>query len=137
MILPVQTELTAPYWEAARSGHVLLQVCADCRLVWHPPAPSCLRCRSTAWSWQAASGLGTVHSITRVAHPVHAQVADAVPYLLALVRLAEGPLFLCGVDDPSFEAVLVDGAAVRIELGTAAGGAQLPMARPAGRAGRA
>ena len=131
MIVPAETELTAPYWEAARSGRVLLQHCDDCSHVWHPPAPLCLRCRSGAWSWQASSGLGTVHSITRVVHPVHAQVADVVPYLLALVRLAEGPLFLCGVDDPAYEAVLVDGAAVTIGLGTAAGGARLPMARPA------
>jgi uncharacterized OB-fold protein len=129
VIVAVQTELTAPYWAAAREGVVLLQRCGDCGQLWHPPAPVCLHCRSRSWTWLPAAGTGQLRSVTEVVHPVHPQVAAEVPYLLALVQLSEGPLFLCGLAAPGEQAALVDGAAVTIERGTAVGGQSLPMAR--------
>lgn len=128
MIVPVETELTATYWAAAQRGQVLLQSCGNCVRVWHPPAPLCPGCRSTSWSWFAASGRGVVRSATRVVHSAHGQVDAAVPYVLVLVELAEGPPFLCGLLDAT-DGWPADGQAVTIGLGTAAGGQQLPMAR--------
>jgi hypothetical protein len=64
-----------------------------------------------------------------VTHAAHPQVAGALPYLVALVRLAEGPLFVCGLDDPGDDGRLVDAAPLTIGLGLAAGGLQLPVAR--------
>ena len=129
MIVPVETALAAPYWAAARRGEVLLQRCDDCARSWHPPAPVCLHCRSLAWSWVTAAGTGQLRSVTEVMHPVHAQVAGVVPYLVALVALVEGPLFLCGLGADVERGALVDGAAVTIGPGTSAGGLVLPMAR--------
>jgi uncharacterized OB-fold protein len=128
MIVPVETELTAPYWAAAREGQVLLQRCAMCAQVWHPPAPVCPGCRGRDWAWFAAAGSGRLLSYTQVTHSVHAQVSAALPYVVALVELNEGPVYLCGFEcgAPAEPAV---GAAVTIGLGTAAGGEQLPMAR--------
>lgn len=129
MIVPVETPLTKPYWDAARRGEVLLQHCAGCGQTWHPPAPVCPGCRSTSWSWSAAAGTGTLYSWTRVVHPVHAQVAQTVPYLVALVRLTEGPLFVCGLTATRDDAHFAADSPVRIGLGTSAGGQRLPMAR--------
>jgi uncharacterized OB-fold protein len=129
VIVPVETELTAPYWAAARRGTVLLQRCGDCGQLWHPPAPVCVHCRSWSWAWVPAAGTGRLRSVTLVVHPVHAQVAPAVPHVLALVELTEGPLFLCGLAAKAEDASLVDGAAVIIGRGTAAGGELLPVAR--------
>ena len=127
MIVPVVTELTAHYWAAAQRGEVLLQRCGACGCVWHPPAPVCPGCLGTAWEWFGAAGTGVVRSATEVTHPVHRQVDAAVPYVLVLVELSEGPLFLCGWSDSRLPG---DGQAVTIGLGTAAGGRPLPMARP-------
>jgi uncharacterized OB-fold protein len=127
VIRPAETDLTAPYWAAARRGVVLLQRCDECALVWHPPAPICLRCRTTAWSWLPATGVATLHSWTCVVHSVHDQVRTAVPYLVGLVRLEEGPLFVCGIVGPVDDSQLADAAPVRIVLATSAGGEQLPM----------
>jgi uncharacterized OB-fold protein len=126
VILPVETELTAPYWAAARKGTVLLQRCHACGRVWHPPAPVCPGCRGSGWEWFAAAGTGRVLSYTRVTHAVHAQVSAALPYVLMLVELSEGPAFLCGLDA---DAYVPAGCAVTIALGSAAGGGRLPMAR--------
>jgi uncharacterized OB-fold protein len=137
VIVPVETPLTEPYWTAARRGTVLLQHCGACELVWHPPAPVCPGCRGTSWQWRPASGRGVVHSATRVVHPAHRQVDDVVPYVLVLVELAEGPLFLCGLlgdggvgGTGGIDVAELDRRPVTIELGTAAGGERLPMARP-------
>lgn len=134
MIVPVETDLTAAYWAAARRGEVLLQRCTTCGHVWHPPGPNCPACRGVAWEWFASAGTGVVRAVTEVVHAAHAQVKQALPYALVLVELAEGPLFLCGLDAPADEAgrrVLPGNAqVVTIVLGTAAGGLRLPMARP-------
>jgi uncharacterized protein len=132
-IVPETTELTSPYWTAAAEGRVLLQRCRSCGLVWHPPAPVCPGCRADAPQWVASRGLGTLYSYTRVEHAVHAAVVDAVPYLVALVDLDEGPRIittLVGVEDI---AGLDAGTRVTIEAGPAAAGLQLPVARPSRR----
>ena len=128
MIVPIESPLTAPYWAAARQGQVLLQRCADCGDVWHPPAPVCPACRHSRWEWFAAEGGGRLLAYTEVAHSVHAQVTPALPYVLVLIELSEGPLYLCGLD-PGASSDLRAGAAVTIGLGLAAGGLALPMAR--------
>ena len=130
MIIPVESPLTAPYWAAAREGTILLQRCADCAEVWHPPAPVCPGCRRSRWVWFAAGGGARLVACAEVAHSVHAQVTPALPYVLVLVELSEGPLYLCGLDDGASTA-LRPGAALTIGLGVAAGGLALPMARPA------
>ena len=37
------------------------------------------------------SGDGTVYSYTVVRHPTHFAFADKIPYVLAMIQLAEGP----------------------------------------------
>jgi uncharacterized OB-fold protein len=128
-IVPEATEFNAPYWTAAREGRVLLQRCLDCGLVWHPPAPTCPGCRSHAVSWVASSGQGTLYSYTRVEHSVHPAVADAVPYLVALVELDEGPRFVCTLIEVDDTSTLCATTRVTVGLGPAAAGLQLPVAR--------
>jgi uncharacterized protein len=127
MIVPEQTELTAAYWAGAARGEVMLQRCRECAAVWHPPAPTCPNGPSHPIEWFAASGRGRLHSYTRVEHAAHPAVAAAVPYLVALVELDEGPRLICNLLDASPEG-LVAGLRVRLSIGAAAGGALLPVA---------
>jgi uncharacterized OB-fold protein len=135
-IVPEETPLTAPYWAAARAGRVLLQRCADCGVVWHPPAPTCPAGPTHRVEWVEASGRAVLRGYTSVRHAVHATVADRVPYLVALVELAEGPLFVCSLTDVE-EGGLVNGLPLTLAPGPTPGGLALPVARPAGGAGAA
>jgi uncharacterized protein len=123
---PAETPLTAPYWSAARRGVILLQRCADCGTVLHPPAPVCPGGAAHHLGWFEASGLGRVASCTVVTHSVHPVVQDRLPYVVALVELDEGPRFICnlapGQDAPGPR------ARVMLRLGRAAGGLELPVA---------
>jgi hypothetical protein len=96
-IIPGMTGLTEPYWTAAREGRLVVQECNGCGQLRHPPLPSCPRCHGTGQGWREVSGEGTVYSATVVRHPTHVALADKVPYVIALVELAEGPRLVSGV----------------------------------------
>lgn len=96
-IIPGMTGLTEPYWAAAREGRLVLQECGGCGRVRHPPLPACPDCHGTDLGWREAAGDGTVYSATIVRHPTHVALADRVPYVIALVELAEGPRLVTGI----------------------------------------
>ncbi len=89
-VVPGMTELTAPYWEAAREKRLVVQECRSCRQLWHPPLPRCPHCHAAGPGWRQVSGDGTIYTYTIVRHPTHYAFAGQVPYILAIVELAEG-----------------------------------------------
>jgi len=96
-IIPDPGELTRPYWEQARAGRLMLQHCRGCDRIWHPPLPRCPHCHRADTDWRQASGEGTVYSYTVVQHATHAAVVYQVPYVVAIVELAEGPRVVSGI----------------------------------------
>jgi uncharacterized OB-fold protein len=90
-VIPAMTALTAPYWAAAREGRLVVQECQDCRALRHPPLPRCPGCHGSRLGWRQVTGEGTVYTYTVVRHPTHFAFADKIPYVLAIVELAEGP----------------------------------------------
>jgi uncharacterized OB-fold protein len=131
-IVPGETPLTAAYWAAARRGVILLQRCADCETVVHPPEPVCPGGTAHELRWFEASGRGRLVSFTSVEHAVHPAVRGHLPYLVALVELDEGPRLICNLAaDPAGSdagAGPGPGARVVLRLGRAAGGLDLPVA---------
>jgi uncharacterized OB-fold protein len=97
-ILPAADELTAPYWAAARERRLVIQRC-ECGRLSHPPVASCPRCHGTRFTWSQMSGRGTMYAFTVVHHSVHPVTAGAVPYVIALVELDEGPRILTNLRD--------------------------------------
>lgn len=89
--LPVLDPETRPFWEACQSGRLMLQRCVDCGHVRFPPTRFCARCNSSKCEWVASNGEGKVFSWIVVRHPVPRDVyAQDVPYVVALIELAEG-----------------------------------------------
>jgi uncharacterized OB-fold protein len=128
MIIPEETPLTEPYWEAARQGKVALQRCSSCDNVWHPPQPICPNCRSKNYIWFNSAGFGVVYSHTTVRHAVHAAVKESVPYIVCLIELDEGPRVISNLIVPIEQAT--SGARVEMRLGPTPGGPELPVAYP-------
>ena len=89
--LPVLDPETRPFWEACRQSRLLLQRCAECGHIRFPPTRFCSRCNSATCEWIESKGEGTVFSWIVVRHPVPRDIyAQDVPYVVALVELAEG-----------------------------------------------
>ena len=88
--VPPPSALSAPYWEAAAAGRLMIQRCGDCGLLRHYPRLLCNSCYSTAVDWVEASGRGAIHSWTVVHHAYHPSFAADLPYTLVTVDLQEG-----------------------------------------------
>jgi hypothetical protein len=126
VIVPEETDLTKPYWDGARAHELRLQRCDGCAYTWHPPLPRCPHCGADAISWRAAAGTGVVHSVTVTHQAAHPAFASRVPYVVVVVRLAEGPLVIGNVLGAVPSAVAV-GQPVTVVFEEIAGGVTLPQ----------
>ena len=95
--LPPITPETAPYWEACNQGRLLIQNCQNCGAKQFYPRIMCSACGATDVTWEEVSGLGEIESYTIMHVPVSEVFADDVPYIAALIRLAEGPVMMANV----------------------------------------
>lgn len=121
---PPVTPETAPYWEAAARGQLLLKYCEACGAVHHYPRSLCPRCGSDRTSWKTSSGRGEVYavSVTRRGTPV--------PYAMAYVRLEDGVTLMSNIVDCDLDAIRI-GDLVEAVFVAAPGGRQpVPMFRP-------
>jgi uncharacterized protein len=94
---PTVIEETRPFWEGTLVDELRIQRCGACSNLQLPGGPCCTTCLSQDLSWERASGRGTVFSFTVVRHAFHPSFADQVPYVVADVTLAEGPIVTSNV----------------------------------------
>jgi uncharacterized OB-fold protein/acyl dehydratase len=126
---PAITQDIAFFFEGARQGTLLIQRCASCGRLRHPPRPACASCGSFEWDTVTATGRGTVYSYVVVHHP---QVAGFdYPLPIAVVELEEGTRLvadLIGVDPADVHI----GMPVAAEMVAVDDELTIPMFRPAG-----
>lgn len=94
-----------PFWAAAAEGRLLIQECPGCGRRQFYPRPLCLDCGGSP-GWLEASGNGTVYTFTVIRQNGDPGFAGVLPYVVAMIDLAEGPRMMgnvigCPVDDVS------------------------------------
>lgn len=89
--LPRPTAISAPFWQAAKERRLIVQQCRQCGNVQHYPRPFCIRCAGDSLDWKTCSGRGTVYAFTVVRQAANPAFQAEVPYIHAIVELAEGP----------------------------------------------
>jgi hypothetical protein len=95
--LPNPPPESLPFWEGAKEHRLMLPRCNACGKSWFPPSRRCTHCLSDDTRWIEASGKGRIHSFVTVHRVYHAAFAEAVPYIVAFVELAEGPRMLTNI----------------------------------------
>jgi uncharacterized OB-fold protein len=91
--VPPADDVTAGWWDATREHRYVLQACAACAHVQHPPRALCTSCYSMEQlDFVPASGHGSVDTFTVVHRGPRPEIE--VPYVVARVRLDEGPIVL-------------------------------------------
>ena len=105
--VPVPDNVTAPFWEAAKQGRLLIQHCPGCGARQFYPQSSCRECLSEELEWMEATGKGTIYSYTVVHRAPNRPFEPDVPYTVALVDLDEGCRMLSNVVDVNPEDVRV------------------------------
>jgi uncharacterized OB-fold protein/acyl dehydratase len=92
---PALTPDNAFWFEGARMHRLLIQRCASCGTLRHPPRPMCAECRSYEWDVVDASGRGTVYSYV-VNHYPQVPAFD-YPLAVGLIELEEGTRLVANV----------------------------------------
>ncbi|MEV7190954.1 Zn-ribbon domain-containing OB-fold protein [Streptomyces sp. NPDC093510] len=121
--LPETDAFTRPYWDAAAEGRLLIRRCGACGAAHHYPREFCPRCWSEDVSWERASGRATLYTWSVVHRNDLPPFGSRVPYIAAVVDLAEGPRMMTEiVDCEGGEGVLRIGMPVEVTFRAAAGG---------------
>lgn len=120
--------LDLPMWQGCRRGELLIHRCDLCgRVSW--PSWSCTEHGGQAMSWVRAAGTGTLHTFTVYHHTYSPSDSRPTPYVVAIVRLDEGPdvhtsIVGCAPEECSI------GMRVAVEFEEHPEGYSLPVFRP-------
>ncbi|MEU2504136.1 Zn-ribbon domain-containing OB-fold protein [Streptomyces sp. NPDC007863] len=90
---------TRAYWDAAAEGRLLIRRCRACDRPHHYPREFCPHCWSEDGEWTEASGRATLYTWSVVHRNDLPPFGDRVPYVAAVVDLAEGPRMMTRVVD--------------------------------------
>lgn len=88
---PAADPITAPFWQGCAQGELRIQACEACGARWLPASVVCPSCWSDRVGWVAAAGTGVVLTYAVYRRSDHAAFRALVPYVVAIVALAEGP----------------------------------------------
>lgn len=106
--IPTIDTASAPYWEAARRGQLLIAHCNSCSRLHHYPRPFCPHCWSENVTPIQASGAGTLYTYSTVYMNDLVPFRDRLPYVAAIVELAEGPRVMTAIEGTSPDRLYVD-----------------------------
>ena len=88
---------TAAWWDGCRHHELLIQSCTTCGHRQFYPRIICTACMNDSLEWVRSSGRGQVITFTICRRAVSGAYADDVPYVIALVRLEEGPTMMSNI----------------------------------------
>ena len=90
--LPDITDMTRPFWTAAKNGKLVLQKCQRCATFNFHPKPWCIECGSRELVWTDARPFGVVYSCTvsRTVAMNHKGWEPELPLLMCLIDLDDG-----------------------------------------------
>ena len=92
---PRKNVYEAPFWEHVQRHDLRLQRCAECGAFRYPPGPACPSCLSQEAEWAPLSGRGRLLSWVVFHRQYFPELP--VPYLVAAVETAEGPILIANL----------------------------------------
>jgi len=128
--LPTPEGDTQRFWDGARDGKLLIKRCSGCGKRHFYPRPFCPHCWSADVDWEEASGKATIYTYSIVRQNDLPPWNERVPYVAAIVDLAEGPRMMTNVIGVDLEKVAV-GMAVEVSFQKISDDVTIPVFRPA------
>lgn len=111
--LPEADDSSRPFFDGAMEGRLMLMRCSDCGTWRLPSRQHCDSCLSGAFTWEQASGRGTVRTFGIMHQRYHP--GFQTPYNVTIVELEEGPRLPTNVVGIADEDIRV-GMAVVVEF---------------------
>jgi uncharacterized OB-fold protein len=115
------------FWRGAADGVLLIQACADCGVLRHPPMPVCAQCHSLRHEPRPVSGHGRVESFIIVHHPPNPWFE--LPIAVATIELDEGVQVISNLCDVALDEIAV-GTEVEVFFAPTEDGYGVPLFRP-------
>jgi uncharacterized OB-fold protein len=128
--LPTPDDFTKPWWDAVSEGRLLIMRCSTCGEAHFYPRPFCPRCGADTVAWEEVSGDATLYTWSVVHHNDLPPFNERVPYVAAVVDLAEGPRMMTNVVECGFDDLRV-GMELRLDFSDIGEGFHVPVFRPA------
>ena len=128
--IPRPDAASAPYWEAAARGELVIQECPECGHRQFYPRTVCTDCGADP-GWLTCSGRGAVHTFTVIRQNHAKPFRDELPYVVAVVELDEGPRMMGNVTGCEPDDVRI-GMPVEVYFVPADEGVAVPFWRPRG-----
>ena len=85
-----------------KDGKLMGTKCGKCGEFSFPPRADCLECMSDEFEWVEVTGLGTLHTFTRI-HAAPTGFEDMAPYTIGIMDLDEGGRLMAWMDMPEEE----------------------------------
>lgn len=86
-------------WRTRQQRYSLkAEICENCKEHIFPPRDVCPHCAAERQSWTNLSGRGEVYSYTTM-HNAPTGFEEYVPYTMALIKMAEGPMLTAQLTD--------------------------------------
>ena len=101
--LPTPDVETQRFWDATREARLLIKQCRACGKHHFYPRPFCPTCWSEDVEWVEASGRATLYTWSIVHVNDLPPFPERVPYVAAVVDLAEGPRMMTNVVECDFD----------------------------------
>ena len=95
--VPVPDEVSAPFFNGAREGKLMLQHCPTCNGWSFPVRERCPHCFAAGLQWRQASGRGTLYTFAIMHQVMNPGFAGAVPYNVSQIDLEEGVRMISNV----------------------------------------
>lgn len=129
-LVPAPDDASAPFFEGAKRGELVLQHCRDCDRWHYPVRQRCSYCRGHDLVWEVTSGRGVIYSHGVLHRANHPELQARLPVVLAVVDLECGVRMRTNLIDAEPSAVRA-GAPVEVAFLPLAEGHAVPVFRPA------
>lgn len=127
---PVPDEISAPFFDGARAGRLMLRHCTACDAWSFPVRERCPHCFAAKLEWRPASGRGSLYTFTVMHQVMNPGFASVVPYNVAQVDLAEGVRITSNVVGVGNDALRI-GMALEVVFEEVGERVSIPKFRPA------
>ena len=125
--LPPVDAVTQGWWDSTQERRLVVQRCLACGHLQHYPRALCTSCGATSLEWSQVAGDGVFDSFTVVHRGLPGYDA---PYVVARVRLTEGPILLTNLVEGELDSWACD-APVTVVWHALGDGRHLPLFAPA------
>lgn len=111
--LPRPTQITQPFWDAARAGRIDIPSCKKCNTLQFYPRAICTTCMHDEFDWKTCAGTGHIYTYTVNNRAANSYMKGKTPYVVAVVELDEGVRMMANIIETQIEEVKI-GAKVQV-----------------------